>query len=354
MSGALAALAAVVVLAANALAAPPSPFAPPAPPAAKIVRLLAPEGAIDPKTLEDFERRTGYAVAYDAYDDPQHIAQKWRDGPYDVTLLPGPALASAIARGALRPIPRGAIANAKLVAAPLVTKLATYDASGAYAVPWGWSVAGILFDAGKVEARLGGPPNSWSVALTPQGVRRLVDCGVALPDRRDDLFVAAWRLIGIDPAKLRDIDVKAAGDALIRARGAVSQFGARDIVGAMASGGACLGVGDAAEAEFAAARSKLGGAALDIRFAQPKEGAPMTIQSLAIPRDAPQAAQGAALIDYLLDAGVAAHNAKASGYRSAEEAPPAERVKLLWPSGAFDTHFASLIEKEWVRVRSGK
>jgi putrescine transport system substrate-binding protein len=351
MSGALAA---IVFVAANAFAAPPSPFTPPAAPAAKVVRLLAPEGAIDPKTLEDYERLTGYAVAYDAYDDPRHIAQKWRDGPYDVVILPGPALASAIARGALRPIPHGGIANAKLVAAAIAIKLAAYDPSGTYAIGWGWSAAGILYDAGKVNARLGGPPDSWSVALTPQGVRRLVDCGVALPDRRDDLFVAAWRLIGIDPSLLRDPQVKAAGDALIRARGAVGLFGVRDIVSTMANGGACLAIGDPAEAEFATARSKLGGAALDIRFAAVKEGAPMTIQSLAMPRDAPQPSQGAALIDYLLSPSVAARNAQASGFKSAEEAPPPERVKTLWPSGAFDTHFAPLIEKEWARVRASK
>ena len=351
MSGSLAA---IVLIAASALAAPPSPFVAPAAPAAKIVRLLAPEGAIDPQTLEDFERLTGYAVAYDSYDDPQHIAQKWRDGPYDVALLPGPALASAIARGALRPIARGSIANARLIAAPVAAKLAAYDASGTYAIAWGWSAAGILYDAGKVEARLGGPPDSWSLALTPQGVRRLVDCGVALPDRRDDLFVAAWRLIGVDPTRLRDAEVKPAGDALIRARGAVALFGARDVVGAMASGGACLALGDAAEAEFAAARSKLGGVALDIRFASAKEGGPMTIQSLATPRDGPQPAQGAALIDYLLSPSVAARNALSSGIKSAEEAPPPDRVKTLFPSGAFDAHFAPLIEKEWARVRAAK
>ena len=60
----------------------PSPFVPPPPPKPKIVRLLASAEYFDPHSLEEFERVSGYAVAYDAYDLPEAIADKRREGPY--------------------------------------------------------------------------------------------------------------------------------------------------------------------------------------------------------------------------------------------------------------------------------
>ena len=80
----------------------PSPFVPPPPPKPKIVRLLAYAEYFDPRSLEEFERVSGYAVAYDAYDSPEAIAENWREGPYDLVVLPGPALARRIAVGLAR------------------------------------------------------------------------------------------------------------------------------------------------------------------------------------------------------------------------------------------------------------
>ena len=98
--------AAILALGASALET--SPFAPPSKPADRIVRLLAPSGAFTPKTLRDFERESGAAVAYDAYGDPQRIPSMMKDAAYDVVILPGPELARAIAGGELRKIDRGA------------------------------------------------------------------------------------------------------------------------------------------------------------------------------------------------------------------------------------------------------
>ena len=85
-------IAAAAVLSAGALEA--SPFAPPAKPALKIVRLLAPSGAFNARTLREFERESGFEVAYDAYGDSAKIPALMKEGPYDLVILPSPALGS--------------------------------------------------------------------------------------------------------------------------------------------------------------------------------------------------------------------------------------------------------------------
>ena len=101
------------------------------------------------------------------------------------------------------------------------------------------------------------------------------------------MFIAAWRLMGVDPASARERDVTAAADLIIRARAAVRLPVSRDPITAIAGGAVCLTFGGAAQAEIASRRSREGGAGLDIRFAAPREGGPMAIDALAEPRDAP-------------------------------------------------------------------
>ena len=212
-------IAAAAVLSAGALEA--SPFAPPAKPALKIVRLLAPSGAFNARTLREFERESGFEVAYDAYGDVGKVPSLMKEGPYDLVILPGPALAQAISSGELRKIDRGQVANARRIAPPIAAKLLSYDPGGAYSLAWGWSATGLLYDAEKAPRLLGGLPNSWAAALAPDVARKLAPCGVALPNSRDEVFIAAWRLLGVNPSNLRERDVKAAADLIIRARAAV-------------------------------------------------------------------------------------------------------------------------------------
>ncbi len=165
---------------------------------------------------------------------------------------------------------------------------------------------------------LGAAPNSWSAALAPQVARKLAPCGVALPDARDEMFIAAWRMLGVDPARAREREVKAAADLIIRARAAVRLPVSRDPITAIAGGAVCLTFGDAAQAGIASRRSREGGAGFDIRFAEPREGGPMAIDALAEPRDAPHPKEAAALIDFLLRPAVAAEATAAAGLASAE------------------------------------
>ena len=166
------------------------------------------------------------------------------------------------------------------------------------------------------------------------------------------MFIAAWRMVGVDPAKIRERDVKAAADLIIRARAAVRQPASRDPISAIAGGAVCLTFGDTAQAAIASRRSREGGQGLDIRFAEPGEGGPIAIDALAEPRDAPHPKEALALIDFLLRPSVDAEATAAAGLASAEAETSATYFRGLWPVGVYYPALVPVIEKEWARVRA--
>ncbi len=166
------------------------------------------------------------------------------------------------------------------------------------------------------------------------------------------MFIAAWRLMGVDPSRLRERDVKAAADLIIRARAAVRQPASRDPLSAIAGGAVCLTFGDAAQAGIASRRSREGGAGLDIQFAEPREGGPIAIDALAEPRDAPHPKEALALIDFLLRPSVDAEATAAAGLTGAEAEEPALNFRGLWPVDVYPPALVPVIEKEWARVRT--
>jgi len=347
-------LAAAMAFAPAAFAQSASPFIPPAAPKPKIVRLLALADYFDAQALQEFERASGYQVAYDAYDGAADVADKWREGPYDLVVLSGPTLAREIGLGALSKLDKARIPNARGIQPLVAAKLAAYDPGGAYAVAVGWFATGLLYDSEKAAKRLGGPPVSWASLFAPAEARKMADCGIVLPDERDALFIAAWRTLGVDPARAGATDVKGAGALIARARQIARAFPAPDLVGALASGAACLAVGDAGEAEAASARSREGGAPLNVRFAPPREGGALSVDGFAIPRDAPNPAEAYALLDFLLRPDIAARDARAARLVSAQTAGQDEILKHLWPEGAYDARLASAVQTEWARLRAGK
>jgi putrescine transport system substrate-binding protein len=337
---------------ARALAQSASPFVPPPPPKPKIVRLLAGAEFVDPRVLAEFERASGWAVAYDAYDSSDAIAERWRDGPYDLVILPGPVIARRI--GGLARLDRSRLPDARGVQPLVAARLAAYDPGGAYAIPFGWSGFGLLYNTEKAAERLGSPPTSWGQLLSPREAARMSGCGIALPDSRDALFVAALRLMGVDPSRANLVEVKNAAALIARARPAARVFALRDVVGSFARGAVCLSAGYAGEAEAATLRSREGGESAEIHFAYAREGGAVAVDAFAVPRDALNADRGYALLDFLLRPENAARDAKSSGLVSAEDSSQLEPLKHLWPVGAFDERIEAAVTAEWTRLRAAK
>lgn len=338
----------------GAAAAQQSPFAPPPKPQPHFIRLLAFGDYFDANALAEFESRSGQQIAYDAYGAASEIAAKLREGNYDLVVLPGPALREEIAAGALQKIDEARLKNAGAVAPRVAAKLEAYDPSGAYALPYMWLATGLLLDESKIQARLGAGPVSWGLIFSPDLARRFADCGVATPDDRDNMFMAAWRYMGVNPARLNAVEVKRAADILMRLKMGARAFSSPDIDGALANGSACVSVGAEIDAKRAMERAKQSGHAIAVRFVIPREGAPMSIDSFAIPKDAPHPDDAYALLDFLLRPDIAARNARATGVSSGEDGGDEEEFKRLSPEGAISPALEALVDQEWTRIKGGE
>ncbi len=148
-----------------AAAAQQSPSAPPPKPEPHFIRLLAFGDYFDAAALAEFENQIGRQIAYDTYDTPAEIPAKLREGHYDLVVLPGPVLRDEIAAGAIAKIDKTRLKNAGAIAPRVVAKLAAYDPSGAYGLPYMWFATGLLLDAAKTQTRLGAGPLSFKFDL---------------------------------------------------------------------------------------------------------------------------------------------------------------------------------------------
>jgi putrescine transport system substrate-binding protein len=339
---------AVVVLfalAANASAADTAPFLPAPPPTAKIVKVLAPPDFLDRGVIESFEVDARTGVALDAYADPEELAARTAEQRYDVLILRGPALARRLTARGLARLDRKRLPNARLMPPAIAVRYATYDREGAYSVPFGWSAFGLLYDANKAA------PVSWAQAL---GLTkdRAPDCPLVWPNAREESFFAVWRLMGVDAARARLADVKAAALTLEKVRGGFLAFAAPDEVGAFAKGAACIGAGAAGEAAAAIARG--GDSPPNVRFAYPREGAPLALYALAIPADAPSPDAAYRLIDTLLAPENARRDAAAAGLNDAQTLADADIWKRLTPEPVLDPAVANAMQSEWRRLIAAK
>ncbi len=325
-----------------------SPFLPKATPTPTVVRVLAPSDFLEPSSIAAFEKSAATTVALDAYANATELAEH-NGERYDVVVLRGPALGRRLAGGALTKLDRRRLPNARLVQPVLEAKFKAYDRDAAYGVPFGWSAFGLLYDADKQAAS---PPSSWGQALDARNPRRSPNCGIVWPDAREESFVAAWRLMGVDPARAKPADVKSAGALIDRARGIFVAFAAADEVGAFAKGAACLGAGTKGEAD--AVRLRGGDNPPNISFAYPREGAPLEIYAFAIPRDAASPDVAYRLIDAMLAPETAERNAESGGVIGAEDATDLDQLKRLTPEPVFDAATSAAMQSEWKRLTTGK
>jgi putrescine transport system substrate-binding protein len=150
----------------------------------------------------------------------------------------------------------------------------------------------------------------------------------------------------------------------------VRKFHSSEYLNALASGEICFVVGfsgDIKQAQKRAAEAKNG---VDIAYAIPKEGAQLWFDNLAIPRDAPDAAEAHALVDYLLRPEVAAKNTNYISYANGNLAsqkfidkailddrtiyPDDATMAKLYTITAHDQKTQRLINRLWTRIKTGK
>ncbi len=329
---------------------------------------------IDPTVLKDFTRETGIEVTYDTFDSNDLLETKLLAGKsgYDVVVPTAYFLERQIKAGVFQKLDKSKLPNLANAWPDISDRLAVYDPGNQYAVNYMWGTTGIGYNVKKARDILGptGKIDSWDLVFNPENLARFKDCGVHMLDSSDDVFPAALAYLGLDPNSKDPADLQKAADLVAKVRPFVRKFHSSEYLNALASGEICLVVGwsgDVKQAQKRAAEAKGG---VEIGYAIPKEGAQMFFDNLAIPKDARNAANAHALIDYLQRPEVAARNSNFVAYANGNLAsrrfidkavlddpavyPDAATMKRLYTITAQDQKTLRLVNRLWTRVKTGK
>jgi putrescine transport system substrate-binding protein len=341
--------------------------------AERVVNVFNWSDYIDPKVLEDFTRETGVKVIYDTYDSNEMLETRLLAGytGYDVVVPSATFLQRQIKAGVFQPIDRSKLTNAKNIWPEIESRLARYDPGNKYAINYMWYTTGLAYNAAMIKERLGGKPlASWEQALRPDNLKKLAACGVYMLDSPEDLFSITLNLLKLDPNSKNPNDIHRAAEQLAGLRRYVKKFHSSEYINALANGDICLAIGWAGDSFQARNRAREADNGVDIAYVIPSEGTLMSLDNLAIPKDAPHRDEAYLFIDYLLRPEVAARNTKMTNFANGVAAsrplidaeiannpavyPTEATMKRLFTVTAPDQPLQKIVTREWTRVKTGR
>jgi putrescine transport system substrate-binding protein len=333
---------------------------------------------IDPSVLEDFSKESGIKVRYDTFDSNDTLEAKLLAGKsgYDVVVPTAYFLARQITAGVFQKLDKAKLPNLVNAWPEIARRLAVYDRGNQYAVNYMWGTTGIGYNvnaARKIfgsEAAAAAAMGSWDAVFDPEKIARFKDCGIHLLDSSDDIVSAALHFLDLDPNSSDPGDLEKAAALLTKIRPYVRKFHSSEYLNALASGEICFVVGFSGDIKQAQKRAAEAKGAVAIDYSIPKEGAQLWFDNLAIPRDAPDAAEAHALVDYLLRPEVAAKNTNYISYANGNLAsqkfidkailddrtiyPDDATMAKLYTITAHDQKTQRLINRLWTRIKTGK
>lgn len=260
---------------------------------------------IDPYAVSRFQQETGIRIRYDVYDSLETLEGKLSAGRsgYDIIVPTSEPTFARLARaGALLPLDRARIPNWTNQDPALLQRVAASDPGNRFGAIYLYGTVGLGIRVDRVRAALPDVPlDSLDVLMQPENARRLARCGIAVMDSAIDVLPSVLRWRGKDPNSTDAADLRAAEEALLAIRPHVRAIIASGtIMDALATGEYCVALTYSGDVIQAQARAREAGRGVEIGYIQPKEGAQLWFDMLAIPADAPNPEAAQAFINFVL------------------------------------------------------
>ncbi|MGH8263837.1 MAG: polyamine ABC transporter substrate-binding protein [Steroidobacteraceae bacterium] len=326
---------------------------------------------IGASTIQDFEKRTGIKVSYDTYDSYDVLGTKLMTGHsgYDV-VVPSGAMANRLIRaGALLKLDRSRLKNLKNMDPEIMRIVTVNDPGNEYGLPYLFGTTGIGYNPDLVEKVLGTRKiDSLSAVFDPAIAAKLAKCGITMLDSTGDMFSIALIYLGRNPYGETPEDLTAAEAALTRARPYVRYYHSSKYVDDLATGEVCVSIGWSGGVEQARARGVAAAKPVHVDYVIPKEGAPLWIDLIAIPADAPHPQNAHAFLDYFMEPEVAAGISNLVGQANGNAAsrpfvaetlrndptiyPTPEVYKKLYLDKTLSPETVRAINRAWTRIRT--
>ncbi|QDJ10575.1 Putrescine-binding protein [Roseomonas mucosa] len=260
---------------------------------------------IDPKAIERFQAETGIQVRYDVFDSLETLEAKLSAGRsgYDVVVPTSePTFARLVRAKALRALDRAQITNFANQDPALLQRVASSDPGNAHGAIYLWGTIGLGLRPEKIRALAPDAPlDSLDLLLRPENAKRIAGCGIAFMDSGIDVIPSVLHWLGKEPNSGAVEDLAAAEKTLLALRPhvrAIISSGA--LADALANGEYCAVFGYSGDVIQARVRAEAAGRAEGLTYVQPRQGAQLWFDMLAIPADAPHPEDAQRFIDFLL------------------------------------------------------
>ncbi len=342
--------------------------------AAGVVNVYSWSNYIAASTIPQFEARTGIHVRYDTFDDNDTLDAKLKAGHtgYDI-VVPSmmPYLADQIRAGALRPLDRSKLPNWPNLDPAILRRMEVADPGNRYAVPWMTGTDGIAINVAEVHAIMpDAPVDSLRLLFDPKILSRFRSCGVSFLDSEEDVIPEALIFLGIDPNTTDPAEIRRAAEVFAPIRPFIRKFDSSGYVNDLANGDLCIAFGWSTDIEQARRRAREAGHGVVIAYHIPREGSQRWIDTIAIPRDAPDFDDALAWMNFLMDPHVIAANSNALGVANGNAAstpflsaairddpgitPPASVERTLYTPIPRPLALRHLMTRVWTRIKTGE
>ncbi len=329
---------------------------------------------IAPDTVPDFEKQTGVKVTYDVYDSNEVLMAKLLSGRsgYDIVVPSHDFLANQIKAGVYAPLDKSKLKNYKNLSPDAMKLMETVDPGNKYGIPYLWQTTGLAINPEKVKEFAGedAPLDSWALVFEPKYMKKLQGCGVAFLDAPTEVFPAALRYMGKNPNSRRSGDFRQAAKMLSNVVPYVSYFNSSKPLSDLANGDICVAMVWSGDALIADERAKQANNGVHIQYVLPKEGAAVSYDVMAIPRDARNKDNAYEFIDYLLGPKVMADITNSVNYANANKAatplvkkdlrqnpgiyPTSDVEKTLYFFKPMDAKMSRFVTREWTKLTTGR
>jgi putrescine transport system substrate-binding protein len=301
------------------------PGAAPAASTAKVLNIFNWSDYVAEDTISRFETESGIKVVYDVYDSNEMLEAKLLAGSsgYDVVFPSArPYAQRHIKANLYAPLDRVRLPNWGNLDPTVLTALEDVDPGNAHLMPYMWTTTGIGYNVAKVRERLGAdfPLDSWNLLFDPAIAAKLRDCGIAILDDEQEGFGASLIYLGRDPNGVGGGEIEATTELFTKVRPFVRYFHSSKYIDDLANGEICVAMGyngDVMQARDRAAEAANG---TEVAYFIPKEGALRSIDSAAIPADAPHIDNAHVFLNFLMRPDVIAPISNFVSYASANAA----------------------------------
>ncbi|WP_236757945.1 polyamine ABC transporter substrate-binding protein [Aeromonas cavernicola] len=273
---------------------------------------------ITPQALTDFKNQTGIKLTYDVFDTNEALEAKLLAGRsgYDVVVPSNTFLAKQVQAGVFLTLDRSKLPNWQYLDPTLMALLQENDPGNQHAIPYMYGTVILGYNVDKVQAVLGdsAPVDSWDLIFKQEYASKLAKCGIAFIDSPSDIIPIALNYLKLSPNSTKVADYEQAKALLLSVRPYIRYFHSSKYMNDIASGDICVAIGYSGSFYQFGNVAKDANNGVQVAMRQPKEGAPIWFDMLAIPKDAPDVDEAYQFINYLLQPAVIAPISDKTGY----------------------------------------